>query len=81
MALTVAEIEREIRALKPDEQERLLRALVPKDPTAFGRRLMLIDLSFAASCCSTFFGPTIEAAMPASSLAAKRRRRWRWAQL
>jgi putative addiction module component (TIGR02574 family) len=28
MARAVAEIEREIRALKPDEQERLLRALV-----------------------------------------------------
>jgi putative addiction module component (TIGR02574 family) len=37
MARAVAEIEREIRALKPDEQERLLRALVeeldgPPDP-------------------------------------------------
>jgi hypothetical protein len=37
MARAVAEIEREIRGLKPDEQERLLRALVeeldgPLDP-------------------------------------------------
>jgi Putative addiction module component len=37
MARAVAEIEREIRGLKPDEQERLLRALVeeldgPPDP-------------------------------------------------
>ena len=37
MAHAAAEIEREIRGLKPDEQERLLRALVeeldgPRDP-------------------------------------------------
>jgi hypothetical protein len=30
---------------------------------------MLIDLSVAATCCSTFSGPMIEAAMPASPLA------------
>jgi hypothetical protein len=39
---------------------------------------MLIDLSFAASRCSAFSGPTIKAAMPA--LPADRRRREWWAQ-
>ena len=64
-------------------------AHVPSDSNVGERRkkiqphseagLMLIGLSFAASRCSTFSGPTIEAAMPATP--ADPRRRWQWAQL